>query len=80
MIKEMKVGSNWQGPIESGYGHHLVLINTVVEPRPYQYEEIAEQLQNDYQYDFQLRMNDDLFSALLDKYEVVLDFEEEEAL
>lgn len=76
-IGELVVADYWQGPITSGYGYHIVLIEKIIEARPYLFEEVKDQVKNDYQYDFQLRMNDELFNTLLEKYEVVLDFEDD---
>lgn len=76
-ISKLNVSNSWQGPIKSGYGVHIIKIDQVTESRPYEYEEIKIELQNDYQYEFQLTMNEELLNSLLEKYQIILEFEEQ---
>lgn len=76
-LNKLTVNSKWQGPIRSGYGVHLVKIEQIYDSRPLSFDEVKTQLINDYQYEFQLTMNDELFSSLLEKYQIVLEFDEE---
>ncbi len=74
-LSSLEAGEKWQGPIESGFGFHLVKITEVDPERPNTLEEVRAQVINDYQYAMQQEINDDLFDGLLEKYEIILDFE-----
>lgn len=75
-VRNLKVDNNWQGPVESGYGFHLV---KVIENLPQQnqtLEEARTQLTNDYLYDLQNQINEKVFESLLEKYEVKFNFDQ----
>ncbi len=74
-LSSLKANEVWQGPISSGFGYHLVKISEVIPARPKTLNEVRTQLLNDYQYQIQQEINDDLYDGLLQKYEVVLEFE-----
>ena len=75
-IDTMETNSVWQGPVESGYGFHLIKILKVIQARPLTLDEARERIINDYQYDRLNSFNDDLFETLLEQYEVVIDIDE----
>ena len=76
-LSELEASSNWQGPIRSGFGYHLVLLTEVVAAEPKSLDKIRETVINDYQYDLMERVNDELFESLIEKYEIVIDLDEE---
>ncbi|MFY0626366.1 MAG: peptidyl-prolyl cis-trans isomerase [Reichenbachiella sp.] len=75
-ISKLKSSEEWQGPVKSGFGYHIVLISNIFPGEPYALDEIRSRVKNDFHYDMINEMNDELFNSLLEKYEVVLKFEE----
>jgi hypothetical protein len=65
----------WHGPIFSGYGLHLVNVGQRVESRAPAYEEVREQLINDFNRMRRDRANEALYEGLLESYEVTIDDE-----
>lgn len=72
---QLEPNAAWQGPVRSGFGYHLVRITEMEPERPYALAEVREVVVNDFKYEMQQRINEELFQGLLEKYEVVLDFE-----
>jgi hypothetical protein len=67
----------WHGPIVSGYGLHLVNVGERVESRVPAYEQVRDQLVNDFNRMRRERAIEALYEGLLEGYEVAID---EEAL
>lgn len=67
----------WHGPLVSGYGLHLVNVSQRVESRVPEYEEVREQLINDFNRMRRDRANEALYEGLVQGYEIAID---EEAL
>lgn len=65
----------WQGPIRSGYGHHLVNVTERLESRIPEYSEIRNRLLVDYNRMRSERAKDALYQGLSIKYEVEIDEE-----
>ena len=63
----------WQGPISSGYGFHLVWIETKQAVRDQPFEQVRERVLEDWYRLEQERANAQFFAALLEKYDVVVD-------
>ena len=68
-------GSDWEGPIESLYGKHLVKVKERVPPTMPSFEEVRAKVELDYQ----AFHRDEAYRANLDelrsKYQVVMDFD-----
>ncbi len=77
-IEELEVKQNWQGPIQSGFGYHLIRLTEKNEAKALSLDQVRDRVVNDYQYDLRRQIDDELYKGLLSKYEVVLDFEEAE--
>jgi hypothetical protein len=67
----------WHGPIVSGYGLHLVNVIRRVQSRSPEYEQVREQLIQDFNRMRRDRANEALYQGLLKGYEITID---EEAL
>jgi parvulin-like peptidyl-prolyl isomerase len=65
--------SQWQGPIESGYGFHLVWIDDVQAARPRPFEEARAQVVDEWRRTQDAKASEQLFAGLLRKYDVVVD-------
>jgi parvulin-like peptidyl-prolyl isomerase len=63
----------WHGPIESGYGIHLVRVSRAVPPRPLPYEEARARLAELWRERAQRAVEAAYFRRVLDKYDVVID-------
>ncbi len=70
-LLEVQVGS-WQGPIESGYGLHLVRIHDKVEPRLPELAEVLNRAQVDLESERRREMNKEIFEKLKARYEIVV--------
>jgi len=63
----------WQGPIGSGYGFHLVKINERVDPKPRTFEEVRSNVLEEWHRVQQTKVNEQFLAALVKKYDVVVD-------
>lgn len=63
----------WQGPIESGYGFHLVRISERVPAEPRPFEEVRNQVVNEWHRSQQAKIQAQFFSELLKKYDIIVD-------
>jgi hypothetical protein len=62
----------WQGPIPSAYGWHLILLTGAEESREPLMSEVMEALQRDFLQERRRTANDDFFQSLKSRYEIVL--------
>jgi peptidyl-prolyl cis-trans isomerase C len=60
----------WQGPVASGYGLHLVYISEVETARVRELEEVKEQVKNDYLFDLRQDANKKVYEKLRERYEI----------
>ncbi len=74
-LSKLEVSNDWQGPIESGFGYHLVKVTSKEASREQTLEEVREQLITSYKYDMREALNQQVLSALLDEYEVIIDLD-----
>ncbi len=70
-LLEIQEGS-WQGPIESGYGIHLVRIHDKVGPRLPELAEVLKRVQVDLESERRREMNKEIFEKLKARYEIVV--------
>jgi len=71
-VFELQPGA-WRGPIESGYGLHLVRVSSMNPGRPRPLTEMRAQVVERWREQKQREAEAMLFTRLMDKYEVVLD-------
>ncbi len=60
----------WGTPIESGYGYHLIRIDTILPSQPIAFEQIKEKVTQDWQQQQQVRYNERLLENLKSQYSV----------
>jgi parvulin-like peptidyl-prolyl cis-trans isomerase-like protein len=65
----------WQGPIESGYGYHLVYINSKESGYIPPYESIRDLVTNSYTYREKQRLNRLSRQSIIEKYSVLREYE-----
>ena len=68
----------WQGPIESGYGVHLVFVDERSESRLPELAEIRGQVRREWDNAQRLAAIDLFYSNMLEKYEVIIELPEPE--
>jgi peptidyl-prolyl cis-trans isomerase C len=68
-LDKLPVGQ-WAGPVRSGYGWHLVFIETRQEPRLPEFEKVRDFVAREYEYQSELEAQEEVFKELLAKYEV----------
>ena len=63
----------WNGPIASGYGLHLVRVSELKLARQRNFEEVRDQVLQRWREQRRLEENEKYFAGLLKKYEIVVD-------
>ena len=63
----------WQGPVASGYGFHLVKVNARNPAQQLSFESVRTQVRNDWQRDQQDKAERQFYARLLKKYDLVVD-------
>jgi PPIC-type PPIASE domain len=63
----------WRGPIESGYGLHLVQVIGTKYARVRPFYSVREKVLEEWQHEHQKSVNESFFAALLKQYDVVVD-------
>lgn len=64
---------DWQGPVESGYGLHVVLVQDRTEARMPPLDEVREQVKNEYMSVRQREANEAMYEQLRSRYEVTIE-------
>ena len=65
----------WEGPLESGYGTHLVRIHERIEGALPSLDDVRDQVLRDFDNDRRLQMNASFFAALRDRYTIEIESE-----
>jgi PPIC-type PPIASE domain len=68
-LDDLPVGK-WSGPVQSGYGSHLVFIEQKEEPRAPRFDEVRDYVAREYEYQSVLETQDQVYKELLGKYQV----------
>jgi len=63
----------WQGPMESGYGIHLVRISEKIDPRVPELSEVIDKVRNDWMYEQRQKMNEEIYERFKERYEIVVE-------
>ena len=69
-VMSLEVGK-WEGPVESGYGLHLVKITHREESRIPEWTEVRDRLATDMQFEGRLAAEDQFYAEILPRYQVV---------
>jgi parvulin-like peptidyl-prolyl isomerase len=67
----------WHGPILSGFGVHLVYVNSIDEPPPPEFTDMRERVTEDWRLDRGEELNDQFYTSLRDQYTIVIEEPEE---
>jgi len=71
-VVELPVGQ-WQGPIESAYGMHLVLVGARTDGRAPELDEVRDALRRDWLNERRIAANEAYYQSLLQRYTVTID-------
>ncbi len=71
-LLEVKEGS-WQGPIESGYGLHLVRVRDKVHPRLPELNEVLDRVRSNLVNERRRKTNEQVYQRLKARYEIVVE-------
>jgi peptidyl-prolyl cis-trans isomerase C len=63
---------SWQGPIESGYGWHLVWVDSMIPPRVPAFEEVEPEVRSEWVAEQRAEFKRRAFEAMKARYEIVL--------
>ncbi|WP_455200816.1 peptidylprolyl isomerase, partial [Kaarinaea lacus] len=71
-LAELKTGQ-WQGPVDSGYGIHLVKVEKRTEPSLPPLEEVRDKVKTEYIAELQRDANQKFYQSLRERYEIVVE-------
>jgi peptidyl-prolyl cis-trans isomerase C len=63
----------WHGPVLSGFGVHLVYVNSILEPPPPVFTEVRERVVADWSLDRGEELNDKFYASLREQYSIVIE-------
>ena len=78
-LVELSIGQ-WHGPIQSGYGAHLVYVSNISEPATPVFDEVRERVEQDWKMEKGEELNDRFYANLRKQYTVVIEGSEDEGL
>ncbi len=65
--------NTWQGPIESGYGLHLVRISEKIDSRMPELASVIDKVHTDLMFEQKQKMNKDIYEKFKERYEIVVE-------
>jgi len=68
----------WNGPVLSGYGVHLVYVSNISEPPPPVFAEVRERVTQDWKVERGEELNEQFYASLRDQYTIVIEGPEQE--
>ena len=77
ILDSLPVGK-WTGPVKSGLGFHLVLIESKKPVGYYTFEEVAEKVAVDYSFEASTNLRKELIATMLKKYTINIDVADNE--
>jgi hypothetical protein len=71
-LQKLPIG-RWQGPVESGFGLHLVFVSKRTEGRVPELDEVREVVRREWANDFRVETDEKFYQSLLNRYTVVVE-------
>ena len=65
--------ASWAGPVRSGFGAHLVIVDKIEQAPAPEFEEVRAEVERDYFYDQQIKATEAVVERLKQNYEIRLD-------
>lgn len=72
-VAELEPGV-WQGPVESTYGMHIVIVDRRVPGRLPALDEVRDTVRREWRYAHQQALKEQFYRELLDRYHVIIDW------
>lgn len=69
---------HWAGPVQSGFGFHLVYITDIKAPTLPDFELIKSRIIRDYEYDYQKEIDELIYTEFKKKYTIEIDIKSED--
>jgi hypothetical protein len=63
----------WQGPIESGYGIHLIRISEKIDSLMPELASVIEKVRTDWMFEQRQKMNREIYERFKERYEIVIE-------
>jgi hypothetical protein len=63
----------WQGPIESGYGLHLIRIHERTEPVVPEFASVIDEVREDWMFEQRQRTNEEAYEMFKERYQIVVE-------
>lgn len=63
----------WSGPIQSGFGYHLVWVTKRADGAPIPFAEVAQKVRDDWIYEQRAVSNEAIYRKLLERYDVTIE-------
>lgn len=67
----------WTGPIQSGFGYHLIYITDKIAPQKPDFENVKKDLMRDLEYENQKKLNEQLLQELKKNYKIQFNLDSE---
>jgi parvulin-like peptidyl-prolyl isomerase len=64
---------SWQGPVESGYGLHLVRVNEKVDAKRPELASVIDKVRNDWMFEQRQNINKEIYERFRQRYEIVIE-------
>ncbi|MHB9073116.1 MAG: peptidyl-prolyl cis-trans isomerase [Desulfobaccales bacterium] len=71
-LAQLKPAASWQGPIESGFGWHLVWVDSLTPGRILDFEEVEPEVKNEWIAEQRAEARRKAFEAMKTRYEIIL--------
>ena len=71
-LAQLKPVPSWQGPIESGFGWHLVWVDSLTSGRVPDFEEVEPEVKNDWMAEQRAEARRKAFETMKSRYEIIL--------
>ena len=68
----------WHGPVQSGYGVHLVYVSHISEPPAPVFAEVRERVTQDWKAVVEEELNDKFYASLRDRYTIIIEAPEQD--
>jgi hypothetical protein len=65
--------NTWQGPVESGYGLHLVRISEKIDSRIPELASVIDKVRTDFMFEQRQKMNKEIYEKFKERYEIVVE-------
>jgi peptidyl-prolyl cis-trans isomerase C len=63
----------WEGPVESGYGLHLVYVSQHEQASVLPFDDVRERVKNDYLFELRQERNEQVLDKLKERYQIIIE-------